>query len=301
MSKFYHTQLVDYIRVSTLGHFAPQKPIVAVADFTEYQEWVLMEVCDYLGLLVPDCLVTRVGHYGYKTAIPVISGVTLYVLPHSEKMGTCLQISGVGMTSLRYAGWGDVEIVAKLWEDGFRFSRLDTVIDTYNGYVTKDVVEAVTEFGVCPTAGYKKPVYMHDMIENAMTLYLGSRTSSRFARIYDKSVYESEVEQRTRYELEYKGDDSKWAAQVLCIEGWQAIAYDMIYHAMIRGVPSFPDISNIDAVVPTPRTVPETESSKAVWVRRCIKAITEGIREMGAPVFCELVNKAARANIIRPC
>jgi DNA relaxase NicK len=205
-------------------------------------------------------------------------------------MGSCLQISGVGMTSLRALGWDDRELVTKLFKDGFRFSRIDVAIDTYFGYTTQDCVDFVNNIGLIGKA--EKANYRCDMVTGAMTLYVGSeRISDAFARIYDKSVKENEAEQRTRFEMQYNRDYAKWAASTLAQIDFGGVVWDMLDYVRFGAIPNFPNKNTVDTTIPPKRERIHIDSTKADWVRKCRKAIAHGIHEMGAVEFERLVRE----------
>lgn len=287
-----HILLVDYIRCSSTSLFAPKKPLVSVADFTEYQEWVSAAVSEYLGLVVADFVTVRKGHYGYKSCLRIAAGIVLYVLPHDISMGVCLQLSGEGMETMRVCGWTDLEVVSKLHQSGVRFSRVDVAIDTYSGYVTRDLI-AVYEKKQWEPSRAEKVLSMHDMVTNARTLYIGSRSSEAYIRVYDKSVKENEREGRTRLEIEYKQDLAKWAGETIAQCGISGVLWDVFDRVGKTGVSYFPSSESLDVQFIPPPTSTSTVQSKEQWVSRCIKAITEGILEMGVCTFCALVESSA--------
>lgn len=287
-----HTLLVDYIRCSSTILFAPKKPLVAVADFVEYQEWASAAVAEYLGLIVPDFVTVRKGHYGYKSCMRIANGIVLYVLPHDVSMGVCLQFSGEGMLTMRMCGWSDVEVVGLLESAGVRFSRLDVAIDTYNGYQTWELINAYDSQAWYPPKA-QTVQSIHDMITNARTLNIGSRSSTAYIRVYDKSVKENEREGRTRLEIEYKQHLAKWAGQTIAQCGVSGVLWDIFDRLGKTGISRFPSGETMDVeFIPVPSQA-ATEGAKMKWVKRCIKAITEGILEMGVCTFCELVEKEA--------
>lgn len=300
MKEVYHRQLVDYIRCTSVSMFGAERNVVAISDIRDYEDDVLHDVCEYLCIVVPDLLMIRRGHYGYRIAIPVIRGIVLYAMPFNPNMGVCVQISGEGMDTLRIeAGWSDIELISKLSSDGFRFSRIDMAIDTYKSYTTAGVVRAV-QSGVKAQRQkqYEKSVFMYDIVTNAMTLYLGSRTSERFGRIYDKSLVEGEIERRTRYELEYKKDRAEWIVTALIAQGWPAVVSDMIDFAGVDGVTGFPSRDNIDTAYPVSYKRKRSKNGKSEWVERCISAIVIGIREMGVTQFKDLANREAGFDLL---
>jgi len=287
-----HVLLVDYIRCTSTSLFAPKKALIAVADFVEYQEWASAVVAEYLGLVVPDFVTVRKGHYGYKSCMRIAAGIVLYVLPHDTQMGVCLQISGEGMVTMRRCGWTDLEIVSRLQEDGVRFTRLDVAIDTYAGYKTLDLISAYDKQSWYPPKA-QTVQSIHDMVVNARTLNIGSRSSAAYIRVYDKSIKEQEIEKRTRLEIEYKQHLARWAGETIAKCGLNGVLWDVFDRIGHTGVSYFPSSKVLDVeFLPTP-TEYSKEQSKEKWVRRCIKAINEGILEMGVATFCALIEETA--------
>lgn len=114
-------------------------------------------------------------------------------------------------------------------------SRIDVAVDVYLNpevpSLTRDVYQ--TLFHKPPGNGRpaKRTLILNS--DGGSTLYIGSRVSDRFARIYDKGI-----EQQTapagnwyRFELEVKGDSSHpFADQLLRIEDYKAALLGTVAH-----------------------------------------------------------------------
>lgn len=66
--------------------------------------------------------------------------------------------------------------------------RLDIALDTFDGSVSKEVALSQHELGGFDRGGRRPSKEMRDRYENGFTFYVGSRTSSRYIRIYCKGA-----------------------------------------------------------------------------------------------------------------
>lgn len=104
---------------------------------------------------------------------------------------------------------------------GARCTRLDIAIDVYTDEMTVSQLAALRQGEQCQT---RSRAYSHIQSSTGETLYIGSRTSEQFLRIYDKGAEQgNEWDEHLRIELELKGGRAEWAAKRLYEDGLHVI------------------------------------------------------------------------------
>lgn len=131
----------------------------------------------------------------------------------------------------------------------------------------------------------KRRVY--SLIENSRggeTLYVGSRASDQFGRLYDKDAEEglARISSRWRYEVEFKGDRAAKVLELLQPSRERAMMYLGIVKGYFepRGVPLPPlaDEQEIRVEVIAP---PRTVDTQLAWLRLQVAPIVGKLKRMG--------------------
>lgn len=169
------------------------------------------------------------ARYGYAWAAKTASGI-IVMGGGKEGMGTHVILpgqacqDGKGLAQARNAV-----------RRGYRVTRIDLTIDTHNGLAPRALYEAAQRKEHKCTA--KRSLLLEG---DGSTLYLGSRSSERYMRVYDKAAQMKDTSGRawTRIELELKGDSAQNAANALLHNK----AIDVIYTA-INDYVQFPTVS----------------------------------------------------------
>lgn len=180
------------------------------------------------------------GHYGYMKC-KVAGGVRVYTNHHSLSGGVCVQISGEGCRELEGAGlvtdW--VGYLAYLLGIGAGISRFDLALDdTTAACIDIDrVIEHLRDDAVVKRwvnwslvqsqKGSKAPI--------AKTVYIGSRKSAAFLRIYDKAAEQGTDEHWVRVELELKDERARAMASAI-VDGASA---GEVFAGVLRGYIDF--------------------------------------------------------------
>lgn len=140
--------------------------------------------------------------------------------------GTVFAGQGVNGYMVRCSGRPSGEFVQALGAGVWRASRFDVALDVRLGYdcdvVIRDMFEAACMYRDQQTKGFRRKIRLVDTAGEGDTLYVGSRVSSVFLRVYNKAK-ESKSPQYAgvmRLEAQFNGVA---AADVLA--GWERSAY----------------------------------------------------------------------------
>jgi len=159
---------------------------------------------------------------GYTVALESTRypGVTVSWSANRPDMGVSVDIPGSACAELEVS-----EVLAYVYENQFEMSRIDVAVDVPEWWNGALFYEHLTE-GLVDTQAKK-----HQFIRSntGWTVYVGSRTSERFLRIYDKQAQTGGTGPWTRVELECKGEYARGVAAFLHLNQLQGIP------AIIRG------------------------------------------------------------------
>lgn len=155
------------------------------------------------------------GLHGYNAGRELESG--LRVLWHTEKdeMGVHFSFGGAALRWYESKSLGWFELLSLIKKHNGRTSRVDLAIDIENsGLTPKDLNKA----NLKPYKGRGRTPQFVTLTgdRDSWTVYIGSRSSERFVRIYDKAKEQGDYDSdRVRVELELKGENAHSC-------GWQA-------------------------------------------------------------------------------
>lgn len=187
---------VDWIRVTT-------------KDFTVSQ---MLERFEY-GFKFEDWATFKPTN-GYDCGLQNPYGHSIMWCTYRDDMGVNIQFDGRACNELHHAGIDMLQVVKDLSIDGCKFTRLDLAIDLRG--VTIDIVGLLD----CEHEGSaNNDPELYQKGRNARggaTLYIGSRQSEKYLRIYDKAK-ERKLTDLTwvRVELELKSDTATKIAKRL--------------------------------------------------------------------------------------
>jgi DNA relaxase NicK len=145
----------------------------------------------------------------------------------SERQGNQLQISGSALSEMRsYWNLTDDQILTILTAKNARVSRIDLAINLHEGTVTPQGMYKAYENGdvKAPIREYDLTLGTRDNIKGE-TFYLGSRTSERYVRVYDKAAEMKIVDGDAwvRFEMEMKGMKARAAVHAIAEHGVVAV------------------------------------------------------------------------------
>lgn len=167
--------------------------------------------------------------FGYSAAYSPSScpGPVVFCWPQDGRSHTHVQWSGSALASNGQA-W---RLLKRAVEDGNRVTRLDLAVDVMAG----DPLDVWTAAGreQVLTRLRKRAMVTSD---TGITVYLGSRSSGRYVRVYDKAGQLGLPGPWVRVELELKGDDANGTARYIVQEG------DHVIPGTVRAVVDCPTL-----------------------------------------------------------
>lgn len=163
---------------------------------------------------------TRPAHTAYhrQAAIEYYpSGIKHYFTPESTVDGSIMVLSGTAISNIRNDHdnvWVN-KMAGVIARSSSHFTRLDIAIDIFDdGYlartIARDVINGKMKFG-----RRKATVVMGEGNEGGTTVYVGSRTSPKMLRIYDKNAESNGEIKATRLEFELKAEAAHAAHRIM--------------------------------------------------------------------------------------
>lgn len=152
----------------------------------------------------------------YRTAYTNKNGAIMQTSVGREDMGINVLLTGSVLGSYKW-----FEVLKLLNDEQGHFARLDITIDAMNSALNIEGLYNDLKFNDASTRAKK-----HSLVqsETGLTLYLGSRSSDRYLRIYDKAGQMGEPgKDWKRVELELSGDRATWVADYIVSEGETSI------------------------------------------------------------------------------
>lgn len=153
---------------------------------------------------------------GYETCYQHPFGHLLMWSANREDMGVHLAAGGRALNEMqKYASIDPHTLLYWASENDAGVSRLDLAFDVLNTPIDIDALASAPQ--VPGQEGSAKGRSIVTTLPRGKTLYVGSRQSDKFLRIYDKSAEQGWAEelQWTRVELELKKQTAKMAAGVM--------------------------------------------------------------------------------------
>jgi hypothetical protein len=196
--------------------------------------------------------------HGYRWQFVSVEkpGLRVMISPRNHDMGVHIQFAGSALM-----GENVMERLEFALDAGGSITRIDLAVDVAQRWNIRKMYEAVIDNRVVTRA--KKPGYVES--ETGATCYVGSRTSEKFLRVYDKGGQLKSGRPWTRVELECKGGFAGRIAKFIRQEGLQAIP------SVIRGFcdwtefPAWGDVMNSEiGRVSLPQ--PERQSNTRGWL-----------------------------------
>jgi len=170
---------------------------------------------------------------GYRSAYRTPQGVVVQWNVDREEMGRHVVISGSALRDvLEYYGLDQQTLVQTVLHSGASITRLDLAKDLIGTEISLDSIYKRMERK--QTTGTARSFSQIHSINGGNTVYVGSRQSEKFIRIYDKAAQSALQDvQWYRFELETKGMVARALADILGgFEQW-ASAFNTIAKAMV--------------------------------------------------------------------
>jgi DNA relaxase NicK len=188
----------------TLDYVAATTKIHSISQVIEHFSY---------GMSTEEWLTSK-AHNGYEHSMRHPYGHYVQWTTKRDDMGVNIHFSGMPLKELHDTGHNTLDIVYWLCEEEFKFSRIDLAIDVHGvKFVLDDLQRAKFTGSV-----NKKPILIKDGPDNeeGSTLYIGSWSSDKFIRIYDKkAITEGHLEEWFRFELETGGKTATKIAKLI--------------------------------------------------------------------------------------
>ena len=201
---------------------------------------------------ITDTWVFEPPLHGYRYGYVSVSkpGLRVMMSPSGHQMGIHVQWSGSAL-----AGESVLERLEYALNKGGQVTRVDLAVDVSAPWrIRKYYDDALA--GGCKTKARK-----FSIIESTegTTMYVGSRTSGKYLRIYDKAAQTNSTRPWTRVELECKGSFAQNISKYIQREGLRMIPAVIRGFADFEHVPAWATVmhSEIDRV-----SVPQVERFK---------------------------------------
>lgn len=253
---------IDWITATLVGgHDAIMEHVTAFYD----AEVVAAMVCESLSIGNPEHLVRVRPDFGYAYAYAhSTTGVVIHIGAQLSKQGIKVVASGQALRRV-----GDAALLCRaLLDQQWNITRLDIAFDLFESGLRIPQLAIDLNNPDAPGAKYKRTFIQS---HSGATLSLGSRSSERYLRIYDKGAEQGSAGDWKRIEIELKGDYVRenvdvYAANIL------SAAWDV--DQMIGGLSPIIDqflSETQDADIPS-RVVGtlDTDSSSLRWLEKSV-------------------------------
>lgn len=221
-----------------------------------------------------------IPRHGYTRAAAWESGVVAMWNSEAERMGFHIVLSGSALRWMKDRGTSPQYLLDGLHDLGARFSRIDLAIDLRGSLLTP---AELSKKSLKPYKGRGRTPALTTVTgdDGSWTVYVGSRSSDKFLRIYDKAKEQKNYEaDYVRIEIECKGMVAHWLGEHL-FEADKGLAYRTA-STLIRGMADFDTPTwrdalggeTVDIALPKPterETLKWLVETAAPSLARCIK------------------------------
>lgn len=146
--------------------------------------------------------------FGYRKALRTHTGILVMYDGSTESMGTHYQYSGTALQT-HFSLWGDYSLILAWHSDRHhKCTRIDLAIDVLDAPGWLDTIAAHLEAGKY-SGSARTITTVKSVTGPGQTIYVGSRQSELFVRIYDKAAQTGAQGDWTRIEVECKGDRAR--------------------------------------------------------------------------------------------
>lgn len=218
---------------------------------------------------------------GYDTAIRTTGGICAMWHTVRSEMGLHIIVSGSALRELlERCELSQREILRELSDTGGRFTRLDIAKDVRDIPIDLDRIYETISAG--KTKGTARSFSQMHSPNGGNTIYIGSRQSERFVRIYDKAAQSGlGGEHWKRFEIECKGMVARAMASVLLqTDNWGKV-FDDFAQTMLS-IPECGDymafFDGTESKIGFPKI--EKKSNREVWImKQVLPAVMEHFAE----------------------
>lgn len=242
-------------------------------------------------------------HYGMRLALASENAAAIHFCPSTRSGLDCvIVVPGSALVTVRTLQQSTRYLATRAMQRGARCSRLDLAIDIFQGDIETYIDDAKAHI----TGDVRRRATILRPLDdaNGTTLYIGSRKSSRFLRVYqkDRQLGVDIGCPWIRVELEAKRKVARAMFRKYAKSGLSPLVADIVsrytfsndvWHNLLLYAAQGTEARRI-LVEST-----QGKADKSEWVLRHISAIAKGIDEMTWTVFMNaLATRAASDNLL---
>lgn len=153
------------------------------------------------------------AHFGYDRAAKTEHGAVIYSSESNSRMGVHVVISGSSITQYSECGTGIREILHAAIIAQAKITRLDMAKDAQDERFQWIAIEEAATGG--NYRGTAQKIASIRSSDGGSTLYIGSRQSEKFVRVYNKGIESGQGGDWWRLEMETKGEVANAVARVI--------------------------------------------------------------------------------------
>lgn len=178
-------------------------------------------IIEILGMTEKDFIQSEKGMLGYKQMLVGADGGIKILYEGNENMGNHVIISGAGCRYLETIQ-DLIPFIHTVNYYNTKFTRIDLALDDKKGIITMKKLKKHLNNGWT-----KSRFKTYDILERRKlidgnikgnTIYIGTRKSRIYLRIYDKALEQGELGTWIRYELEIKKERAEMLSKIIDIE-----------------------------------------------------------------------------------
>lgn len=179
-----------------------------------------------------------VGRFGYRRASRFPSGLIVMFDGATDTMGSHYVYSGQALAALTIDKEdGGISIIDWHEANGHKCTRIDLAIDVFDDPSFLPQIRGMADNN--EFSGTARSATIVSSSDGAgLTVYMGSRTSQRFVRIYNKAAQTGTDRPWVRIECEVKSDSARAVARAILGVGVGGIS--LVAKSVIQRVCSFP-------------------------------------------------------------
>lgn len=181
--------------------------------------------------------ISTTPRFGYRQALKTRNSAIVMFDGSTETMGTHYIYSGEAIKRISAdAKDGGFSILEYHEGQGDKCTRIDLAIDVFDKPLFIQQIKTLAETNQFTGTAHKTTT-LQSSDGSGITIYVGSRTSERFVRIYDKAAQLGQDGAWTRIECEVKGDSARAVARAVMGNGVSGIS--VVGKSVIRRVCDF--------------------------------------------------------------
>lgn len=216
--------------------------------------------------------------FGYDSAVEYEIGITVMWCIERDDMGAHVILPGSALLTLSETMPGIAPLRLAV-DNGAKVTRLDLAIDAQNEGI--DILEIYSSESKGESKGTAQTVNLITGNDGSATMYVGSRVSDKFARLYDKAKQTKQAGDWKRLEIELKGDAAKqYGRALLNLENTSiaSVAWNIAEKMFYTDAGNYPVFGMDTHTVSMPKIEKKTNTEK--WLlEQIIPAIEKFVRQ----------------------